>query len=169
MNPCISKMEVLFKYCWMERDLLIAYLVCSIWSMVQQMKEILAEVKLEKSQIIRDNFLKNIKDTYTDFEFLQLLVARCSFNIFSFDHVSCIFVHLLDDNFGQANSKNACVTLLMIIVNAFPLLLKGSEEQFCTLLLQKIAPFCNELLQMLVKAGPHISFDLRKGEKNMIV
>ncbi|PWA56289.1 ARM repeat superfamily protein [Artemisia annua] len=125
-----------------------------------KLKEILSEVKLEKSQIIRDNFLKKIKDRYTDFEFLQSLVTRCSFNIFSSDHVSCIFDHLLDDNFGQANSKNACVRLLMIIVNAFPLLLKSSEEQFCTLLLQKETPFCNELLQMLVKAGRHISVDL---------
>ncbi|PWA83208.1 ARM repeat superfamily protein [Artemisia annua] len=125
-----------------------------------KLKEILSEVKLEKSQIIRDNFLKKIKDRYTDFEFLQSLMTRCSFNIFSSDHVSCIFDHLLDDNFGQANSKNACVTLLMIIVNAFPLLLKSSEEQFCTLLLQKETPFCNELLQMLVKAGRHISVDL---------
>ncbi|GJS02689.1 sister chromatid cohesion protein PDS5 homolog A isoform X1 [Tanacetum coccineum] len=125
-----------------------------------KLKEILAEVKFEKAQIIRDNFLKKIKDTYTDFEFLQSLVTRCSFNIFSSDHVSCIFDHLSDGNFGQAYSKNSCVTLLVIIVTAFPLLLKGSEEQFCTLLLQNESPFCNELLQMLVKAGPHISVDL---------
>ncbi|KAF5780412.1 putative sister chromatid cohesion protein Pds5 [Helianthus annuus] len=123
-------------------------------------KEILNEPEFGSSQIIRDNFVKKIKDLHTDFEFLQLLATKCSFNLFSSDHVRCILDNLSENKFGQANLKKACVALLMIIVNAFPLLLRGSEEPFCTLLLEEKSPFCNELLQMLVKAGPHISVDL---------
>lgn len=124
------------------------------------LKEILVEVKFESSQIIRDNFLRNIKDMHSNFEFLQSLVTKCSFNIFSSDHVSCILYHLSEGNFREANLKNACVTLLLIIVDAFPSLLRGSEEQFCVLLLEEKSLFCNELLQMLVKAGRHISVNL---------
>ncbi|KAJ0629705.1 putative sister chromatid cohesion protein Pds5 [Helianthus annuus] len=123
-------------------------------------KEILNEPEFGSSQIIRDNFVKKIKDLHTDFEFLQLLATKCSFNLFSSDHVRCILDNLSENKFGQATLKKACVALLMIIVNAFPLLLRGSEEPFCTLLLEEKSPFCNELLQMLVKAGPHISVDL---------
>ncbi|XP_024962740.1 sister chromatid cohesion protein PDS5 homolog A isoform X3 [Cynara cardunculus var. scolymus] len=124
------------------------------------LKEILVEVKFESSQIIKDNFLRKIKDMHSIFEFLQSLVTQCSFNIFSADHVSCILYHLSKGNFREANLKNACVTLLMIIVDAFPLLLRGSEEQFCILLLEEKSLFCNELLQILVKAGRHISLNL---------
>ncbi|KAI3767597.1 hypothetical protein L2E82_17844 [Cichorium intybus] len=124
------------------------------------LKEILNEVKFESSRIIRDNFVTRIKDIQLDFEFLQSLARKCSFNIFTSDHVSCILDHLSDDNFQEANLKNACVTLLMIIVNAFPLLLRGSEEQFCALLLEEESLFFNGLLEMLVKAAPHISVDL---------
>ncbi|KAI3777313.1 hypothetical protein L1987_47113 [Smallanthus sonchifolius] len=123
-------------------------------------REILNEPKFGSSQIIRDNFVRKITDMRTDFDFLQSLATKCSFNIFSSDHVRCILDHLSEDKFGQGNLKKACVALLMIIVNAFPLLLRGSEEQFCILLLEEKSPFCNELLQMLVKAGPHISIDL---------
>ncbi|KAI3761075.1 hypothetical protein L1987_51482 [Smallanthus sonchifolius] len=123
-------------------------------------REILNEPKFGSSQIIRDNFVRKIKDMRTDFEFLQSLATKCSFNIFSSDHVRCILDHLSEDKFGQGNLKKAGVALLMMIVNAFPLLLRGSEEQFCILLLEEKSPFCNELLQMLVKAGPHISIGL---------
>ncbi|KAI7739411.1 hypothetical protein M8C21_010754 [Ambrosia artemisiifolia] len=123
-------------------------------------KEILNEPKFGSSQIIRDNIVRKIKDLHTDVEFLQLLATKCSFNLFSSDHVRCILDNLSENKFGQGNLKKACVALLMIIVNSFPLLLRGSEEQFCILLLEEKSPFCNELLQMLVKAGPHISIDL---------
>ncbi|XP_076919857.1 sister chromatid cohesion protein PDS5 homolog B-like [Bidens hawaiensis] len=123
-------------------------------------KDIMNEPKYESSQIIRDTFVRKIKGLRTDFEFLQSLATKCSLNIFSSDHVKCILDHLSEDKFGQSNLKKACVSLLMIIVTVFPLLLRGSEEQFCTLLFEEKSPFCNELLQMLVKAGPHISVDL---------
>ncbi|KAK1422159.1 hypothetical protein QVD17_25081 [Tagetes erecta] len=123
-------------------------------------KEILNELKFGSSQIMKDNFVRKITDMNTDFEFLQSLSTKCSFNIFSSDHVRCILDHLSEDKFGQGNLKKACVALLMIIVNAFPLLLRGSEERFCILLLEEKSPFCNELLQMLVKAGPYISVSL---------
>ncbi|KAD2805787.1 hypothetical protein E3N88_39164 [Mikania micrantha] len=88
------------------------------------------------------------------------LQTKSSYNIFSSDHVKCILDHLSEDKFQEGNLKKACVELLMIIINAFPLLLRGSEDQFCILLLEENSPFCNELLQMLVKAGPHLSIDL---------
>ncbi|KAL7603365.1 hypothetical protein Lser_V15G19189 [Lactuca serriola] len=127
------------------------------------LKEILVELKFGSSRIMRDNCVSKskMKDMQLDFEFLQSLTTKCSYNIFSFDHVSCILDHLSEDKFQEAKLKNACVSLLMVIVNAFPILLRGSEEQFCTLLLEDKSLFCNELLEMLAKAGPHISIDLR--------
>nr|XP_043616578.1 sister chromatid cohesion protein pds5 isoform X2 [Erigeron canadensis] len=124
------------------------------------LKEILSEVKFESAQIILDNLVKKAKDMGTDSEFLQSLGTKCSFNIFSSDHVSCLLDLLSDDNFGQPSLKAACVTLLMVILNVIPVLLRGSEEQLCRLLLEEKSVHCNELLQMLVKAGPHISVDI---------
>ncbi|KAJ9566794.1 hypothetical protein OSB04_002760 [Centaurea solstitialis] len=123
------------------------------------LKKVLVEGKFESSHIIKDNFLTKTKDMHSISEFLKSLVTKCSFNIFSSDHVSCILSLLSEGNFREANFKKACVTLLLIIVDAFPLLLRGSEEQLCILLEGKILS-CNELLQILVKAGRHISVNI---------
>ncbi|KAL4583130.1 hypothetical protein LXL04_007694 [Taraxacum kok-saghyz] len=124
------------------------------------LKEILTEPKFGSSRIIRDKFLIKIKDMQLDFEFLQSLTAKCSSNIFSSDHVSCLLDQISEENFQDAKLKKACVSLLVTIVNVFPSLLRGLEEQFCSLLLKEESPFRDDLLQMLVKAAPHISVDI---------
>ncbi|GAV71980.1 Cnd1 domain-containing protein [Cephalotus follicularis] len=90
------------------------------------------------AQASKDKFLKEIGVKHPFFEFLQPLSSKCSFNIFSSDHVSCILDHLLSNRFGNKQSDASSVKLLQVIISVFPLLLRGSEEKFQMLLEERL-------------------------------
>ncbi|KAJ0024548.1 hypothetical protein Pint_08187 [Pistacia integerrima] len=116
--------------------------------------ELLDELTIENAKTARDKLLKLIGDKHPDFEFLQLLSSRCLY-IFDSDHVRCI-VDGLSSNRFRDNQLEAAFNLLLAIVSVFPLLLRGSEEKFQKLL--KGNDMINDkLIEVLAKAGPHIS------------
>ncbi|OVA03847.1 hypothetical protein BVC80_8065g3 [Macleaya cordata] len=109
---------------------------------------------------IRDSFLKRIGNKHPLYDFLRTLSAKCSFNIFGSEHVLCILSDLSRKHVGSKNMNASSINLLMTVTNVFPSLLRGSEEQLKVLLLEEDNPFYEKLLQILSKAGPHISIKL---------
>uniref|UniRef100_A0A5B6YQ09 Sister chromatid cohesion protein PDS5 homolog A n=1 Tax=Davidia involucrata TaxID=16924 RepID=A0A5B6YQ09_DAVIN len=122
--------------------------------------QMLDEVTINNAQTTRDSFLRKIGDRHPHFGFLRLLSSKCLFNIFSSEHVCCILNHLSSDKFGNKNLEASSVKLLLAIISTFPPLLRGSETMFRLLLSEEDIPFSDELIQMLEKAGPHISIKL---------
>ncbi|XP_043700993.1 sister chromatid cohesion protein PDS5 homolog A isoform X2 [Telopea speciosissima] len=108
----------------------------------------------------RDKFLKKIGEKHLHYEFLRVLSGKCMFNIFSSEHVCCILDHLFKKDIGDEHFEASSVKLLLTVINAFPSLLRGSEELF-QILLEEGGPFDEKLLQILAKAGPHVSIRLR--------
>ncbi|GFP89800.1 sister chromatid cohesion protein pds5 homolog a [Phtheirospermum japonicum] len=104
------------------------------------------------TETTKDVYLRELGDQKALSEFIHLLSRKCSFNIFSFEHVHYILDCLSSD---EAEKKH-----LKTIISAFPTLLRGSEKQFQLLLLEREVPFDEQLLEMLAKEGCHMSIKL---------
>ncbi|XP_027091600.1 sister chromatid cohesion protein PDS5 homolog B isoform X1 [Coffea arabica] len=109
----------------------------------------------------RDNLLRKIGDQSPLFDFLRLLSSKCSLNIFSSRHVSCILDHLtFDKSIRNTKLDYSPLLLLSAIISAFPSLLRSSEEKFRQLLADEDIPFNEQLIQFLAKEGSNISIKL---------
>ncbi|XP_012078230.1 sister chromatid cohesion protein PDS5 homolog A [Jatropha curcas] len=117
---------------------------------------LLTEQTSIKAQSMRDKFLKMIGDKHPHFEFLQLLSSKCSFNVFSSEHVCCILDLLSSKVLENGHLEASSAKLLLAIVSLSPLLLRGSEEQF-RILLEEKRSINDVLIEVFAKAGPHIS------------
>ncbi|KAK9945794.1 hypothetical protein M0R45_011293 [Rubus argutus] len=107
----------------------------------------------------RDKFLHIIGEKHQHFEFLQTLSSKCSYNIFSSEHVRCILDILSSNTLGNKHLQASCVRLLLAISSFFPTLLRGSETQL-QMLLQGSNPINLSLIEVLAQAGKHISVNL---------
>ncbi|XP_021284773.1 sister chromatid cohesion protein PDS5 homolog A isoform X2 [Herrania umbratica] len=117
---------------------------------------LLDEVTLKNALVIRDKFLKVIGDKHPHFEFLRLLSSKCSFNIFESEHVCCILSLISTSGLGSNNLEAFSIELLLVIINNYPSLMRGSELQFRLLFEEKYL-IHDKIIQVLAKAGSHIS------------
>ncbi|KAA3465267.1 sister chromatid cohesion protein PDS5-like protein A isoform X1 [Gossypium australe] len=118
--------------------------------------QLLDEVTLKSAMAIRDKFLKVIGNKHPHYEFLQLLCSKCLFNIFDSEHVSCI-LNLISSGGLESNHLEAfSIELLLVIISNFPSLMRGSELEL-RLLFEEKYMIHDKIIQVLVKAGPHIS------------
>ncbi|EXB44382.1 hypothetical protein L484_020194 [Morus notabilis] len=108
------------------------------------------------AQTIRGKLLNIIGDKHQNFKFLQTLSLKCSYNVFNSEHVHCILDNLSSSSFGNKQFKDSSVNLLLAVTRIFPMLLKGSEEQF-QILLEGSNTVDDKMIEVLAKAGPHIS------------
>ncbi|KAJ9167086.1 hypothetical protein P3X46_021763 [Hevea brasiliensis] len=122
------------------------------------LEQLLVESTFRNAKKMRDKFLKMIGDKHPHFEFLQLLSSKCSFNVFSSEHVRCILDQLSSNIYGYGNLEASSAKLLLAFINIFPSLLRGSEEQF-RMLLEEKHPIKDLLIEVLAKAAPHISVE----------
>ncbi|GMN51775.1 hypothetical protein TIFTF001_020913 [Ficus carica] len=107
----------------------------------------------------RDKLLNIIGEKHQNFKFLQMLSLKCSYNVFNSEHVHCILDNLSGSNFGNKQFKDSSVKLLLVITRIFPMLLRGSEEQF-QFLLERSNTIDDKMIEVLAKAGPHISLKI---------
>ncbi|KAJ6405305.1 hypothetical protein OIU84_013299 [Salix udensis] len=117
------------------------------------LEQLLDDRTIKSAQQNRDKFLKMIGDKHPHFEFLQLLSSKCSFNIFSSEHVQYILDHISSSGFEQ--HLKASAKLLLAIISVYPSFMRGLEEQF-QLLLEENNSINDTLVEVLAKAGPHI-------------
>ncbi|RDX90565.1 hypothetical protein CR513_27556, partial [Mucuna pruriens] len=107
-----------------------------------------------------DKHLVMIGDSNPNYEFLRPLFSKCSSSIFSSEHVECILHYLKNNENGNKDLEDSSANLLLAIVRNFPAMLKGLEKQFQKLLEQK-SPVNDKLIEVIAKAGPHMSFNHR--------
>ncbi|XP_062078396.1 sister chromatid cohesion protein PDS5 homolog B isoform X2 [Humulus lupulus] len=123
------------------------------------LETLLKDLGHENAETTRDKLLNLIGDKNQNFEFLQTLSLKCSHNIFSSGHVRCILDNLSSNGFGDKHYEDSSLRLLLAVTSVFPKLLRGSEEKF-QMLLKGSNAFCDKMIEVLVKAGPHISVKL---------
>ncbi|XP_022773246.1 sister chromatid cohesion protein PDS5 homolog A-like isoform X6 [Durio zibethinus] len=117
---------------------------------------LLDELTLKNALATRDKFLKVIGNKHPHFEFLQLLSSKCLCNIFNSEHVCCILNLIASSGLESNHLEPFAVELLLVIISNFPSLMRGSELQFQMLFEEKYL-IHDKIIQVLVKAGPHIS------------
>ncbi|XP_068663367.1 sister chromatid cohesion protein PDS5 homolog B isoform X2 [Aristolochia californica] len=110
------------------------------------------------SQAIRDTLLKRIGEKHPHYEFLRILSAKCSHNIFSAEHVECILLDSLSKK--KSGNLETSVDLLLTIVSVFPSLLRGSEEHLLKYFSEEDDQINEKLLQLVAKSGSHLSIKL---------
>nr|ACD56617.1 hypothetical binding protein [Gossypioides kirkii] len=116
--------------------------------------QLLDEVTLKSA--VADKFLEVIGNKHPHYEFLLLLCSKCLFNVFDSEHVSCI-LNLISSGGLESNHLEAfSIELLLVIISNFPSLMRGSELEL-RLLFEKKYLIHDKIIQVLVKAGPHIS------------
>ncbi|XP_047321623.1 sister chromatid cohesion protein PDS5 homolog B [Impatiens glandulifera] len=121
------------------------------------LEQVLDEGVFENYLITRNNFLSKIGHKNPQHGFLQLLFAKCSYSIFTSDHVSCLFDDL--DNEEFESNRSASRNLLMVIINAFPSLLRGLEKRFLHFM-EDCNASNDDLVKFLANAGSHICIKL---------
>ncbi|KAI4320553.1 hypothetical protein MLD38_034022 [Melastoma candidum] len=121
---------------------------------------LLNEMSQSKSQSIRDGFVKEIRETDVNMDFMKVLCSKCSFSIFSLEYVHYIIDLLCTDQFQSTQFKLTSPKLLQVISCYWPSLLAGSEVKLCELL-EHDAPYRDQIIEVLAKAGHHISIDPR--------
>ncbi|XP_027940300.1 sister chromatid cohesion protein PDS5 homolog A isoform X2 [Vigna unguiculata] len=109
-------------------------------------------------QTMKDKHLAMIGDSNPTYEFLRPLFSKCSSNIFSSEHVRCILDYLTNNENENRTLEDSSANFLLAIVRYFPSMLKGSEKQFLLLLEQK-SPVNDKLIEVMAKAGCHMSFN----------
>ncbi|XP_054798442.1 sister chromatid cohesion protein PDS5 homolog B isoform X2 [Prosopis cineraria] len=128
----------------------------NIFNSLEQMLE---EQTFATRKIIQDMLLRMVAESNPYFEFLRSLFSKCSYNIFSSEHVHYILDYISNSTVGNRRFEDSSVKLLLAIVRTFPAILKDSEEQFQKLVEQKSA-VNDKLIEVLAKAGSHISIKL---------
>lgn len=63
---------------------------------------------------LQDKFLNMIGDKHQNFEFLRTLSLKCSHNIFSSEHVSCILNHISRNSYRNKDLEASSVRLLQV-------------------------------------------------------
>ncbi|XP_062146872.1 sister chromatid cohesion protein PDS5 homolog B isoform X4 [Alnus glutinosa] len=120
---------------------------------------LLDELQIRDAQTTRDKFLKTIGGRHPQYEFLCSLSSKCSYNIFGSDHIQCILDYLSSNRSGNKLLEASSANLLLAIISIYPSLLRGSEVQL-QMLMEKNSQINDKLIEVLAKAGPHLSLKL---------
>ncbi|EPS65437.1 hypothetical protein M569_09341 [Genlisea aurea] len=130
---------------------------------------------LQLSDQLKDAIVKEFGDQHELSEFFHLLSTKCSYNIFGLKHVDYIVDSLLHDDARANHLRNSSVHLLLvsycpnahevevaaIIIGVFPSLIRGAKRGFLELMEKGNIPFNEQLVDILVREGCHMSIELR--------
>ncbi|KAK1263732.1 hypothetical protein QJS04_geneDACA022342 [Acorus gramineus] len=109
---------------------------------------------------IRDTVLRSIGKKHPHYNFFRTLSLKCSYNLFSAEHVHNILAGFLySKNADYKHLEGSAAKLLLMIISLFPSLLKGSEEYLLKLLMEETSPHHEKLLQILGRVGHHVSIE----------
>ncbi|XP_074573683.1 sister chromatid cohesion protein PDS5 homolog B [Curcuma longa] len=107
------------------------------------------------------SLLKKIGDRHPYCDFFSTLSRKCSYSIFTAEHVHCILEAVISEKDSQSKVMNASLDLLIVILSIFPMLVRGAEECLLKLFSMDTAMNNEKALQILSTAGQHISVELR--------
>ncbi|URD78431.1 Sister chromatid cohesion protein PDS5 [Musa troglodytarum] len=109
----------------------------------------------------RVSLLKQLGDKHPTYDFLSTLSTRCSYSIFSAEHVRYIMEDVISGNDdGTKYAQVSKVDLLIVILSIYPTLLRGGEDCLLKLFSMNATLLNEKSLQILAIAGRHVSIAL---------
>lgn len=126
-------------------------------SIFKELLELVDEqTSLATAHSIRGSFLKRIGEKNSNYDFFKTLSSKCSYSVFNAEYVRNILEYVISGKDGENKYVQHSIDLLLIIINLFPSLLRGSEEYLMKLFLEEVTLSCEKTLQILARAGPHV-------------
>ncbi|GMH05225.1 hypothetical protein Nepgr_007065 [Nepenthes gracilis] len=102
----------------------------------------------------RDDLLKILGEKHRLFDFMSILAIKCSYMLFSKEHVKEILSQANSQkSAGAAEHILSCMNMLVILARYSPLLLIGSEEDLLHLLKDENEIIKEGILHVLARAG----------------
>ncbi|KAK6917884.1 hypothetical protein RJ641_018635 [Dillenia turbinata] len=102
----------------------------------------------------RDDLLKILGEKHRLHEFLSTLSMKCSYLLFSKEHVKEILLEVTAQKaMGDSQSIVACMNILVMVARFSPLLLSGTEESLVSLLKDDNDTIKEGVLHTLARAG----------------
>ncbi|CAL9070064.1 unnamed protein product [Musa banksii] len=109
----------------------------------------------------RVSLLKQLGDKHPTYDFLSTLSTKCSYSIFSAEHVRYIMEDVISGNDDRTNyAQVSKVDLLIVILSIYPTLLRGGEDCLLKLFSMNATLLNEKSLQILAIAGRHVSIAL---------
>lgn len=121
---------------------------------------LLDQLTIVEAQATRDKLLRMIGSKQPHFEFLKSLSSKCSYNLFSTEHIHFALDCILSDRLGNRHLEGPTGKLLLAIISIFPSLIRALEGRLLRLL-EESNSIDSKLIDVLSKAGPHLSIELR--------
>ncbi|KAL3693850.1 hypothetical protein R1sor_007501 [Riccia sorocarpa] len=111
----------------------------------------------QHAQATRDDLLKRIGEKHPQHDFIKTLATKCSFLLFSKEHVKAVLEEVSAHK--QAGNKEAIASSLSLLVEFagfFSALLEGTENQLLELLKESDESIKEGVVHILAKAGGSI-------------
>ncbi|XP_064947401.1 sister chromatid cohesion protein PDS5 homolog B-like isoform X1 [Musa acuminata AAA Group] len=109
----------------------------------------------------RVSLLKQLGDKHPTYDFLSTLSTKCSYSIFSAEHVRYIMEEVISGNDDRTKyAQVSKVDLLIVILSIYPTLLRGGEDCLLKLFSMNATLLNEKSLQILSIAGRHVSIAL---------
>ncbi|KAG6608062.1 Sister chromatid cohesion protein PDS5-like A-B, partial [Cucurbita argyrosperma subsp. sororia] len=120
---------------------------------------LLDELTSVEAEATRDKLLRMIGSKHPHFEILKSLSSKCSYNLFSTEHVRFVLDCILSNRLANKHLEASAGKLLLAIIGIFPSLIRGLEGELLRLL-EESNPIDSKLIEVFSKAGPHLSIEL---------
>ncbi|XP_038899210.1 sister chromatid cohesion protein PDS5 homolog A isoform X2 [Benincasa hispida] len=121
---------------------------------------LLDQLTIVEAEATRDKLLRMIGSKQIHFEFLKSLSLKCSYNLFSTEHIHFALDCILSDRIGNKHLEGPTGKLLLAIISIFPSLIRALEGRLLRLLEERNS-IDSKLIDVLSKAGPPLSIELR--------
>ncbi|CAJ2649386.1 unnamed protein product [Trifolium pratense] len=127
----------------------------NIWKILANLVD--PNTSLHQAHAYQDDLLKILGVKHRLYEFLNTLSRKCSYVLFNKEHVKAILVEIVaQESAENAQRKQSCMNLLVIIARFCPLLLSGCEDELVNLLNDDNDIIKVGVLNVLANAGATI-------------
>ncbi|TYK31652.1 sister chromatid cohesion protein PDS5-like protein A isoform X1 [Cucumis melo var. makuwa] len=120
---------------------------------------LLDQLTFSEAEATRDKLLRMVGSKQPHFEFLKSLSLKCSYNLFSTEHIHFALDCILSDRVGNKHLEGPTGKLLLAVISIFPSLIRALEDRLPRLL-EETNSIDSKLIDVLSKAGHSLSIEL---------
>ncbi|XP_021854385.2 sister chromatid cohesion protein PDS5 homolog A [Spinacia oleracea] len=138
----------------------------NIWKILLSLLD--PNTSFHQARASQDDLLKILGEKHPLFDFLNVLSVKCSFVLFSKEHVKEFLLELtIQKSTGNTENCLSCVNMLVILASYCPLLFIGSEEDLLNLLKDENEIVKEGILHVLARAGGTIREQLTSSSSSV--
>ncbi|XP_044461448.1 sister chromatid cohesion protein PDS5 homolog A isoform X2 [Mangifera indica] len=138
----------------------------NIWKILTDILD--PNISFHQACSCRDDLLNILGEKHRLYDFLSTLSMKCSYLLFSKEHVKEIFLEVaIQKSSGNAQCTQSCMDILGILARFSPFLLGGTEEELVNLLKDDNEIIKEGVLHVLAKAGGTIREKLAQSSSSV--